>query len=74
MIWKIANLIFKLSDKIYFSDEKKIGVLLLIPHNHIRIKLFLIKLSNALKKLKIRKQNFMREMDGYLMKNQMSQN
>jgi len=65
MIWKIANLIFKLSNKIYFSDEKKSWRSAINSSQSYQDKIISDKVINSFEKIKNKKTEFY-ERDGWI--------
>ena len=65
MIWKIANLIFKLSNKIYFSDEKKSWRSAINSSQSYQDKIIFDKVIKCFKKIKNKKTEFY-ERDGWI--------
>ena len=65
MIWKIANLIFKLSNKIYFSDEKKNWRSAINSSQSYQDKIIFDKVIKCFEKIKNKKTEFY-ERDGWI--------
>ena len=65
MIWKIVNLIFKISNKIYFSDEKKSWSSAINSSQSYQDKIIFDKVIKCFEKIKNKKTEFY-ERDGWI--------